>query len=202
MPLSEHYIRMHQSLRRLPARYILLGAVCVASIIIMIVLPSRWKGGSDRWGIAYYVPLRPMTAAEAAFLLDDHSAYITQITPNTVTLASSYFVQASNEPGNRRDYSASTASDDYYYGEYHISRTELEATLGRTVSARDISPYQSLNTDTPERTFSPSDVWKYILIELLVLSGLIAGVILAIQRIQSPWYIIHPFTIAQSLFRK
>jgi hypothetical protein len=47
MSLYDRYIRFHQALRGLRARYILLGAPALAIGMVAVALPGRWEGGSQ-----------------------------------------------------------------------------------------------------------------------------------------------------------
>lgn len=192
------YLGFFLGMRKIRARFILLGAVMLSSGLIAIALINRWEGGGDGCGIDYYVPLRPMTPAEAAYLLQrDEFTTVTALTSASATIASSHYVRTYTDSAGRQTSELATASDSYYYGEYSIPRSELEAALRRTLTPADVAPYTALSNKTPERTFSPSDVWKYAAIEILALSTLLSGVVLAFQRIRSPWHLIHPFTVAQ-----
>ena len=74
------FARLAELRRSLRLRWLALGGVVLGSLIVLTALPARRTG--SRSATDAYIPLRLMTAAEAAFLL----THVDEAQPDTVVL--------------------------------------------------------------------------------------------------------------------
>jgi len=92
-----------------PVWVVLLGALALSMVIVLAALPGRWRG--DVTCTDKYIPLRPLTVDEGAFLLAGAipKAVITNLDNDWVVLASGvYLLPRSPESAGKCDKNASS----------------------------------------------------------------------------------------------
>ena len=184
--------------REISTRSILLGAVCLSTGIVAMHVPYRWNGG--RTGEVANVPLRPLSAIEAAALLKGGPdgvpvARVTNLTEKTAVVSTRVYPLVSSVdldecwPGGRHsglDYQFCSSSWADYHNVHRVARTELERHLGRSLSAADLQPSvpgYSLVGSQP--SFASDRLAAYFISEVMFLTALLTGVALALRRVPS-----------------
>lgn len=138
----------------------------------------------SRTGEDAYIPLRPLTTHEAAFLINStrgsdfpHTALV-RIDGQDVLLATRLFVvpstPANSGPGEWIDdsekvgqFRLASASWEDYCSLYRVQRSKLEKTLGRSLAANEFLPSF---TDTCPVSFSPDHIPQYVAAEITFLT--------------------------------
>jgi hypothetical protein len=169
----------------------------ISAVFVALWLPSRWNGGG---GITeWFLPLRSITADEAAFLIRQGEASIMSIDADYVMIGSRYFVIVYQDTPRRdgtpvsRMYDAQATFDDYYSA-YSVYLPALEASLGRALTEYDIHPEAFKEY---QLSFSPEHLPFYLLFETTLLAILATFIVYSLRHIRSRWQAIHSFTVAQ-----
>ena len=179
--------------REISTRSILLGAVCLSTGIVAMHVPYRWNGG--RTGEVANVPLRPLSAIEAAALLKGGPdgvpvARVTNLTEKTAVVSTRVYPLVSSVdldecwPGGRHsglDYQFCSSSWADYHNVHRVARAELEHHLERSLRAADV---QSVPAHS-HPSFVSDRLAAYFISEVMFLTALLACLALALRRVPS-----------------
>ena len=195
--------------REISTRSILLGAVCLSTGLVAVHVPYRWNGG--RTGEVADVPLRPLSAIEAAALLKGGAdgvpvARVTDLTEKTAVVSTRVYPLVSSVdlaecwPGGRHngvDYQFCSSSWERYHNVHRVERTELERHLGRSLRVADLQPSvpgYSLVGSQP--SFASDRLVAYFMSEVMFLTALLTALVLALRRVRSWLLVPAVFTVA------
>ncbi len=159
--------RVNKQRRSMRVHWIATGATGIALLAVLGALPGRQEG--SRNATDAYIPLRAMTAAEAAFLLTHMDASFTDTVivrsdGEDLLLATTRYVLPENGPqtGSSGRFHKESATWENFSSVYRVPRRALEQSLGRPVREAEFVP--DFVAKHPV-SFSPERVPLYIFVE-------------------------------------
>ncbi|MGE0451375.1 MAG: hypothetical protein AB7Q29_17520 [Vicinamibacterales bacterium] len=167
-------------------RSIMRLAFLLSLFLVSAHLPARWQGG--RTGQTADIPLRPMTAAEAAVLLTERLAAIENVDAASVAIRTRvYVLQSPTRPGgcyrtlmhHGISYHVCSASWDNYHVRQYVGRAALEQELGRDISASEVDLAFLARS---RASFSSDLVPAYFAVEVAFLTAWSSGFFLLLRR--------------------
>jgi len=176
--------------RSLRVRWLALLAFAVSCTIVLTALPGRRE--AVRTATDAYIAMRPLTAAEAAFLIGTDAATVTIDGADAMLLTSSYVVRDAD--GSFRSVSASWEN---YRSVYRVRRDAVEAVLRRPIRS------YPLRMPADRVSFSSDHVPWYVVVEIGFLTAwmtVLALVLRRIRRISALLPVLWLFLIVPMLF--
>ncbi len=171
----------------------------VATLIVVAILAMRWSGA--RTPTTMFLPLKPLSADEAALLVSEATAdndaqimtAITALTENEVTIVTRYAVfpverqaaEAIRTVSFRdRTYTIHSATWGPYFSRYVLPRGALEVALGRPLTIEDVKPdvFNGLSI-----SFESNALLSYVITEILALSAIFM-VMLGLWMFTRQWW--------------
>ncbi len=183
-----------RKLRSVRLRFVVAASALISLGIVLGSIPGRWEG--SRTATNAFVPLRPLTTAEVAALLEDAASGSREHTAITELGASEVEIQtvvypfrldcASSRPTILADgacYGLSETSWEGYASRYRLDRAALEAALGRGLEERDVHVEAFTRNGV---SFDPDHLSIYALAETLLLTAFGWAHFLILVRVRRP----------------
>ncbi len=173
------------------------AAMLVAALLLAWRFPARWSGVPDEsTSTNAYVTLQPPSAAQVAHLLtmsvggaagppgtpESRGASVVAVDGDDVTVVTGQDAFSYTDRPDSARIGTAWVSWNGYVVEHHVSKTALQAALGRELreSERSAAP-------EPHRVSYRSDRWiRYVAAEFALLSALLGLGILAVRVIRWP----------------
>jgi hypothetical protein len=196
--VSVEYRLLFGRFRSLRARTALSFSAIVSTVLVLSFIPMRWEG--ERTATDAYIPLRPLTPAEAAALLR-HSAKdtsrgrtaVVELDEATALVATTvYLVKREVPPSDEcraenhvtvgdTTYEVCSASWESFSTLHEIDRRGLENELGRSLNDADVD---STFLDKWPSSFSSYLLPLYAIVEILFLTVLLSATLLGLSRLR------------------
>lgn len=174
---------------------IVVGAALVAALLMAGRFPTRWSG-EESSGTEAFVTLQPPTAAQIARLLtmtvggaagpplapEMLGASVLSVDGDDVTIVTGQDAHSYTDGSDSARIGTAWVSWNGYVLEHHVSKTALQAALGRKLRESDW-----LVAGAPHRVSYRSDHWmRYVAAEFVLLTALLALGILLVRVIRWP----------------
>lgn len=196
MPLSCSISAVVTRLRSARARWVVLGALILSVALVLGAIPGRREG--NRSAEEAFLPLRPLTPQEAAFLLEECEStesphtVIVGVEGGDAILATRVFVVprsiADSSHGEWLDtreqtapYRIASVSWEGYSSLYRVPRVELEHARGKPLDEAGFAP------DFVEKrpvSFAPHRLGRYVAIEIAFLTTWLTLLVLLLRRLR------------------
>jgi hypothetical protein len=172
---------MRLSFRPARIRTLLMISFLGATVAVLAAIPGRWEG--ERNSQHAYVPLRPLSAEEAAVLLEQgwdeeppKLASVTRLSASTVWVATAWYLIPWESPEREgkgkvlmsrgKHHLLSAANWESYYNLHRVDRRSLEQVLGKPLTDADVDVERFADWEV---SFESYRLWQYAFAESVIL---------------------------------